>query len=316
MEVVQTDTVLFTRVVEHAPDGMLLVDARNPDAPLIHVNQALENLTGYRREQLLGQPLRTLLPGDEVARFEPDLAACLVADTTSILTLPSQRADGSRFWSELTTVPLRDGGGQAAHLLGVLRNIDARIALQQQVQSLEHELDFSSRELVKLATRDTLTTLYNRRYFLKRLEREWQRCLHDRCPLVLFDLAVDGFKRFNELRGTQAGDECLQRVAHVLSTSFPMATDVVARYGSGEFIVSSDGMDATVALARAREVADRVREQPLRDADGQSLSVSIGLVWGMPAPGLTPDRFMVAAARALTAARRQGGGRICRDSVA
>lgn len=305
------DPALYARMVEQAPDGMLLTDARAANGPIIHANRAFEILTGYPCEQVLGRPLHFLLPAGEDQDLHQDLANCLVSDTTCTLNLQSLCADGSRLWTELTTVPLRDEAGQVSHYLGVLRDISQWVVLHEQVQTLEHELDFSSRELVKLATRDTLTTLYNRRYFLKRLEREWQRCLHEQYPLVLFNLAVDGFKRFNETHGTQAGDELLQRVAHILQTSFPRNTDVVARYGNVEFIASSDGMAPEAALSLAQDMAQRVGELPLRDVDGQPLGISIGLVSGRPATGLPPERFMVEVAHALVAARRQGGMRIC-----
>lgn len=306
------DLSLFARMVEAAPDGMVLTDAQGTDHPLVHANPAFETLTGYPREQVLGRHLRFLLPADEGADIHHDLNACLAGESRCSLALPGLRADGSRFWSELTTVPLRDETGRVSHRLAVLRDISHEVALREQVQTLERELDFSSRELVKLATRDSLTTLYNRRYFLKRLEREWQRCLHRQCALVLFNLAVDDFKRFNEALGTQAGDECLQRVAHILQTSFPLNTDVVARYGNVEFIASSDGMEAEAALALAETIARRVRELPLRDPGGQPLSTSIGLVSGVPSPGHGPEHFMVEVAHALADARRQGGGRVCR----
>lgn len=309
------DAALYARMVEQAPDGMLLTDARVANGPIIHANRAFALLTGYSCEQVLGRPLQFLLPSGEEQDIHQDLAASLVSDTIRTLTLQSLCADGSRLWTELTTVPLRDEGGQVSHYLGVLRDISHWVALHAQVQTLEHELDFSSRELVKLATRDTLTTLYNRRYFLKRLEREWQRCLHEQYSLVLFNLAVDGFKRFNETHGTQAGDELLQRVAHILQTSFPRNTDVVARYGNVEFIASSDGMAPEAALSLAQTMAQRVRELPLRDADGQPLAISIGLVSGRPSPGLTPERFRVAVAHALADARRQGDTRICQHQL-
>jgi diguanylate cyclase (GGDEF)-like protein/PAS domain S-box-containing protein len=315
MDECPADTTLYARIVEQVPDGLVLTDARAGDHPITHANRAFETLTGYRREQVLGRHPRFLLPEDAEPETHRDLASCLAADSSTTLIMPGMCLDGSCFWIELTTMPLRDEHGQISHCLVMLRDNSPLVSLREQVQLLEHELELSSRELVKLATRDTLTTLYNRRYFLKRLEREWQRCLHDQCPLVLFNIGLDDFKHFNEAMGTHAGDECLQRVAHILQTSFPLNTDVVARYGSVEFIASSDGMTEAAALELAESIRRRVWELPRQDQDGQHLSASIGLVSGLPGRDLDPPRFMSAVSRALADAKRQGGGRVCLRSL-
>ena len=305
------DTALYARMVELAPDSMVLTDAHAGDHPLIHANSAFETLTGYHRKEMLGRSLASLLSEDESAEMRRDLACCLAAQSSCTLIMRITRADGSRFWNELALVPLRDEAGRVNYHLGVLKDASQLVALREQVRTLEHELCLGSRELVKLATRDTLTTLYNRRYFLKRLEREWQRCLHEQCPLVLFNLRVDGFKRFNASLGTHAGDECLQRVAHILQTSFPLPTDVVARYGSVEFIASSDGMTEEAARSLAESIGQRVVELHVQNPDGQPLGTSIGLVSGIPGLGLDPARFMSEVSRALADAKHQGGGRVC-----
>lgn len=305
------DTDLYARMVELAPDGMVLTDARADHHPLIHANRAFEDLTGYRREQVLGRNLAFLLPDNESPDVHRDLAGCLAAQSPCTLTMRTIRADGSNFWSELSAVPLQDEAGCLHHHLAVLKDVSQLVALREQVQGLEHELHLGSRELVKLATRDTLTTLYNRRYFLKRLEREWQRCLSGRYPLALYNIAVDDLKGLNEALGTHAGDECLQRVAHVLQTSFPLPTDVVARYGSVEFMVSSDGLPQETALALADTVRTRVQELPARVSDGRAISVSIGLVYGIPDADLSLERLMIAVAQALRDAKRQGGNQVC-----
>ena len=305
------DTGLYARMLEAAPDGMALTDSRAHEHPILHVNRAFEVLTGYAREQVIGRHLRFLLPGEEARKAIQELSGCLSADTSRRLTLPCVRADGGRFWSELTTVPLRDEGGHLTHRLHVLRDVGRYVGLREQVSALEREVELSTRELVKLATRDTLTTLYNRRYFLKRLEREWRRCLQERCSLVLFNLGLDGFKRFNEMLGNPAGDRCLQQVAHILKTSFPLDSDVVARSGSVEFIASSENLAETAALALAESIALRIREIPPHDAGGMSPVASIGLVCAVPTPELDPARFLRTLSSALARAKHQGGGPVC-----
>lgn len=311
MTIAPADAAVFARMVELAPESMVLTDAIADHHPVLHANAAFEFLTGYQRQHVLGRNLSFLLPEDDAPNRLRDLTSCLTAQSPCSLTMRNIRANGSCFWSELSVVPLHDQDGQLHHHLGVLKDISQLVALREQVQGLERELHLGSRELVKLATRDTLTTLYNRRYFLKRLEREWRRCSHEGYPLALFNLAVNGLKGLNEALGTHAGDECLQRIAHILQTSFSLPTDVVARYGSAEFIVSSEGMAQESALALAGSILQRFQESFASDPGDRGISVDIGLVCGIPTARLTPERLMVAVAHALGDAKRQGGNRVC-----
>jgi diguanylate cyclase (GGDEF)-like protein len=84
-------------------------------------------------------------------------------------------------------------------------------------------------------TVDELTRLASRRRFSEFLEAEWQLGIRERTSLALLMLDVDFFERFNETHGRPAGDECLRRVAAVLTGRVNRASDLVARYGGEEF---------------------------------------------------------------------------------
>ncbi len=144
--------------------------------------------------------------------------------------------------------------------------MDLRSALQ--AEALEH----ANRSLAKLLRQDTLTGVFNRRYFDETMDRLWTEAASSATPLGLILLDVDRFKAFNDREGHQAGDACLKQVALRLAASLRESDFVVARYGGEEFAVVLPGVKAADAYA----IGDRLREAV------ESLAVPILMVVRSP----------------------------------
>jgi diguanylate cyclase (GGDEF)-like protein len=86
-----------------------------------------------------------------------------------------------------------------------------------------------------IAERDGLSGLYNRRMFDTLTQRLWQQAKRESEALQVVLVDIDHFKRFNDLYGHQAGDDCIRRVAAVLARHAKRPLDFCARYGGEEF---------------------------------------------------------------------------------
>lgn len=127
--------------------------------------------------------------------------------------------------------------------------------LQQQFRQQREDLRQARDRLARIAVRDELTGLYNRRHFLERLDEELLRSDREQSPLYLALLDLDHFKRINDSYGHRAGDVVLQRFASVAGHCL-RRSDVLARYGGEEFVVlfpQSQRDDCEAALHRLRE---------------------------------------------------------------
>ncbi|MDY0041645.1 MAG: diguanylate cyclase, partial [Desulforhabdus sp.] len=137
---------------------------------------------------------------------------------------------------------------------------------------------FMRSELERLAVRDPLTGLYNRRFFRKVVQREVVRATRYRTSLFMLYLDVDAFKEYNDEFGHGAGDDLLVRLADVLSSSIRHEVDTAFRFGGDEFTVLltclTGGDEAT--LDHALKVARRIREK-YNKLNLQPTSLSIGL---------------------------------------
>lgn len=145
--------------------------------------------------------------------------------------------------------------------------------------TLMHEVESSRRALRELAVRDGLTNLYNRRFFMARLEAEVARAQREGTPLSVCMIDVDHFKRINDQRGHATGDDVLERLAGVLMAGL-RPYDVSARYGGEEFAAVLPGatlQEAEQAAQRLREAIAAVRIPAFGDAPMPHVTASLGV---------------------------------------
>jgi diguanylate cyclase (GGDEF)-like protein len=163
-------------------------------------------------------------------------------------------------------------------------------------------------QVQRAARTDALTGLLNHGAMQLRLREEIARAGRDGTPLSCAIVDLDDFKRVNDVRGHQAGDELLRGVAAALQQQL-RPYDQVARYGGDEFVLLLPGSDEEAAPAVAERVRDAVAEctgaEPELELAG---ACSVGVAtWH---EGLDADALLDHADRALLLAKRTGKGRV------
>ena len=185
---------------------------------------------------------------------------------------------------------------------------DAGIAVVETLRDMTEEKR-AQVELERLATRDGLTGLANRRCFDDTMLAEWQRAQRQGQPLSLLMVDVDNFKEYNDSHGHQGGDLCLRKVAGAVASEM-RTNDLVARYGGEEFAVILPNQ----SLKGAAIVAERIRQRverlqlPRKRSDGACVTVSIGAATALPGPGTELGQLVHTADCALY--RANGGALI------
>ena len=163
--------------------------------------------------------------------------------------------------------------------------------------------------LRRLATRDQLTGLLNRREFDRILDEEVERALRFGHSLALVMVDIDHFKRVNDQHGHPAGDAVLRDVARRLA-SLVRNVDRVARFGGEEFGLILMQSDRAAAMEIANRVCASVRERSVAAADSFELGVTVSAgVAALPQDARTGAALLAAADKALYAAKSGGRNR-------
>ena len=183
--------------------------------------------------------------------------------------------------------------------------------LESRIDERTFDLVKANQELQLISHVDSLTQIANRRYFDGYFEQEWQRLTRESKPLSLILCDVDYFKRYNDYYGHQAGDRCLQRIAHLLAKIVHRPADLVARYGGEEFVLLLSETDTAGAIAVAQNILNLLREMQLPHiaTEQQQISVSLGIGTVIPGPYITPDALLKGTDLALYEAKANGRDR-------
>ena len=179
----------------------------------------------------------------------------------------------------------------------------------QMAASLKHFQRFSS--IKNMATYDTLTGLYNRRYFEERLGAEAEKSFYSGIPLSLVMVDIDHFKKVNDTFGHTEGDQILCKISSVLKNSV-RRKDTVARYGGEEFILilPEAGLEQSFVIAeRIRQLVEKTLFEVGRAQVNLTLSMGIS---NFPSHRVkSKEELIKMADQALYDAKRGGRNKVC-----
>ncbi|MHB0911974.1 MAG: diguanylate cyclase [Armatimonadota bacterium] len=168
----------------------------------------------------------------------------------------------------------------------------------------------SQDKLIQRANTDSLTDLYNHRYFQERLATEIRRSARYERPLSVIMLDIDHFKSLNDAHGHPFGDEVLCQVAAILRGE-SRDIDIVARYGGEEFAIVLPETDLDEGLAMAERLRIAVQRHCFTERDGSSVPVTISLgVADYPAQSTEREGLIMAADLAMYESKSMGRNRV------
>jgi diguanylate cyclase (GGDEF)-like protein len=280
-------------------------------------------------ERKLARPeLQQRFEAEPLRLSEPSLAGH-VAQTGEVLNVADAHAIGvhqTRTFNErfdvasdyatrsVLAVPLQDVTGSIVGVLELLNAVDesgATVAFQREHEKLIRTLAahaavaIHNARLENLSFKDSVTELYNRRYFGLRIEEEVKRHTRFGHPLSLVVANVDRFKPLNVEHGQPAADEVLREVARLLirhSRSFT----IIARLDGDEFAALLANTPKAGAVTYAQRIRSVIETHPF--AHG-TVTASLGVA-GLPADAVSADDLLAAAQRALRDAKDQGRNRV------
>jgi diguanylate cyclase (GGDEF)-like protein len=291
------------QIIDGLGQGVLVMDR---DCVVEYWNRWMERASGLGSESVRGRSLLELYPRLDTPGFKRNLRSVL---SFGIVAYFSQRVHGQLF-----PFPPSPGSPEGFEhmqqhcVMGPIRDDDGRVSSVYLVVDDVTETVSYQRRLAELALKDVLTSVYNRRFFDKKLAEELERARRYGHDLGLVMIDIDNFKVLNDSFGHQFGDEALKLLASVCSAAV-RGSDIFARYGGEEFciILPATSLEASRALAeRLRVDVSSMRVEAYGHASG--LTISAGVTGGKPGDG--PEHVLRRADKALYAAKAGGRDRV------
>jgi len=292
MKYLGTTLDIFFRGIEKNPTSIFLTD-RN--GTIQYVNPKFLEITGFREEEVLGDNPRLLKSGAMEDEVYSRLWQTISEGENWQGELLNRNKKGHLYWVSASISPIRDRKGRITHFLGIQEDIS--------------EIKQYQEHLKMLASEDPLTGLLNRRSFQMMLEKELERCSRYGRTVSVVMMDIDDFKRVNDTRRHQAGDEVLRKLGALL-TDAVRSIDIPGRYGGEEFILAlpETGLEEAVKIAeRIRAAAEKMpvdwEERPIR------FTLSLGVA-AIP-PERNAEECIARADTCLYEAKERGKNRVC-----
>ncbi|MDQ2639345.1 MAG: diguanylate cyclase [Pseudomonadota bacterium] len=297
----QLDGAFFQRVLDSAPEGIAVCDAGAPDHPVVYVNAAFVQLTGYSAPEVLGSNLRLLQGTDREQEGLRRLRECISRGEHCRVLLRNYRKSGGMFWNELTLQPLRDEAGQLTHFIAFCRDAAGRL----------RQADKGQEGLPGWLREDRITGLSSRAWFNELLDREWLIARREQKALTLVLYDIDALASYNATYGKSGGDACFRRIARSIAGGFRRGSDVVGIWREGCIGVlavhrDGEGVSGIVdhAAGNVRRIAEMKIHHP-RSPLQKFVTVTAGLATVLPdREEETPGRLVQRAEKALQEAKR------------
>jgi diguanylate cyclase (GGDEF)-like protein/PAS domain S-box-containing protein len=225
------DYSVLLRIFEQSSEAVLICDSANR---ITAVNAAFTQLTGYSRDDVLGQDPKILASGRIPPELYPAMWEALKRDDYWEGEIWDRRKDGSIFPKWLIISVLRNSSGEVEHFIASFTDISERKE--------------AADRLLHLAYHDPLTHLPNRLAFDSQLELTIRSCERDNRQVAVMLIDLDRFKTVNDTLGHHVGDELLKSVA-VRLRECVRASDIVARLGGDEFVVVLPDIESALTAA-------------------------------------------------------------------
>ncbi len=169
------------------------------------------------------------------------------------------------------------------------------------------------REVQEMATIDSLTGLFNKRYFLDMLNKEFKSMMRYQNPVSLIMLDMDNFKPINDQFGHQVGDMVLREIASLLTRSL-REIDIPSRYGGDEIAIILPETVMEQAYFVAKRIKRLIEEYSIRSGENCiKVTASFGISSCPDSEIKSAEDMIVAADKALYEAKRYGRNRIEAD---
>jgi len=282
----------FRLIAENSSDLIQIVDHQGYFS---YLSPSHSRVLGYELIEFYEQNLIDFVAEDYQVQLKEQLELAIEERATKKVEVKFRRIQGDFQWFELKIEPVFSGNGDYDHTNIVARDIEDRKRYEK--------------DLLRLAFRDPLTGLANRRLFDDRMAKVIAKVERDQIPFVVIMIDLDNFKAVNDQYGHDAGDQVIVQLSkRLLNTVREM--DTVGRLGGDEFIILLPEIATKENLSGLIERLERILQKPYYiDNNHLNVGASFGAVLSDHQSVTRVNTIVTVADKALYEAKRTGKNR-------
>lgn len=205
------------QAVEQASDWVVITDI---NGNIEYANRVVEDITGYKREELLGKNPRIFKSGKHDTEFYRNLWNSILSGDTFYGVITNRKKTGEVFDLFHTITPLKDENGNITHFISTAKDVSAEKQLINKIECLTYT--------------DSLTGLANRNFFVNRIGQEILEAKGRKTLLAVLVMDINNLTSINYNYGYTVGDSVLKKVGVRLREILPDGS-TIARIGGNEF---------------------------------------------------------------------------------
>jgi diguanylate cyclase (GGDEF)-like protein/PAS domain S-box-containing protein len=263
----EENSLLQSAALEAAANAIAITDK---NGTIQWVNPAWVKLTGYSKEESIGQNARLIKSEKHDASFYKAMWDTILAGKVWRGELVNRRKNGSLYYEEETITPVLDERGDVKNFIAIKLDVTER---KQTEANLQH-----------MARTDALTGVNNRRYLLELAGHEFDVARRYQQPLSVIMFDIDHFKQINDTFGHATGDLVLMRVTQTARDQL-RDTDLIGRYGGEEFVIVLPVTGAQQAYLLAERIRTGVAALRVETGKDQAVvTLSIGVAETLHSP--------------------------------
>jgi diguanylate cyclase (GGDEF)-like protein/PAS domain S-box-containing protein len=284
----QEQLKLSAQVFVNSMEAIVITDIENN---IIQVNKAFTDITGYSREEAIGNNPRILKSGEHDQEFYRAMWETLLTTGSWQGELMDRRKNGEIYPKWLSITVVRDEKGDISNYIALFSDITERKASYERIQYLAHF--------------DALTSLPNRSLLNDHLDMAIAVAKRSQTQLAIAFLDLDRFKVVNDSLGHHAGDLLLKIVSERLKSCI-RESDIVSRLGGDEFVILLNGIqEPNEAALVAQKVVEAIAIPFMLDGNEVNIGTSIGIAI-YPDNGLDHPTLIKNADAAMYHAKENG----------
>ena len=149
----RADLDLRERAMEASDEGIVILDVRHPDYPIVYANAGFERQTGYTRAEVLNQNARFIHGPETDPETLARIRGALESRRPYTAEIVSYRKDGSPFWNRISLSPIRQEGGEITHFVAIQSDVSDRTQSNADVQTALELLEKTNQQLTRVNRR-------------------------------------------------------------------------------------------------------------------------------------------------------------------